>query len=42
MDITTQVSLNNLGIQQVIPTNNTMKTANWLLDYFATHPDTKL
>lgn len=38
----TLVALNEIGSQQSEPTKNTVKVANWLMDFLAWHPDGKI
>ena len=36
------VALNDIGSQQATPTKNTLKAANWLMDFLACHPNEKI
>ena len=36
------MTLNDIGLQQVNPTENIMAKANWLMDFLHTHPNAKL
>ena len=42
LETPTLVALNDIGRQQAIPTKNTLKETEWLMDFLSHHPDAKI